>query len=127
MAISPGSITFTLAGPHSLLFPPSEIAGTRVVGKLVRTLKALPWEGRGTRRLGGSDTTAPAPAHHTSTQTVRGSLLLILLLPVGVQSVCSEWKMWVVIALDLSADSALLKVRKIHQFQISGGTYIKLS
>ena len=36
-------------------------------------------------------------------QRVRGSLLLIILLPVGVWSVCSEWKTWVIIALDLSA------------------------
>ena len=32
-----------------------------------------------------------------------------------------------ILALDLSADSALLKLRKIHHFQISGGMYIKLS
>ena len=40
---------------------------------------------------------------------------------------CSEWKMRAILALDLSADSALLKLRKIHHFQISGGMYIKLS
>ena len=43
-------------------------------------------------------------------QRVRGSLLLILLLPVGVYSVCSEWKTWAILALDLSADTALFKL-----------------
>ena len=38
---------------------------------------------------------------------------------------CSEWKKRAILDLDLSADSALLKLRKIHHFQISGGMYIK--
>ena len=58
---------------------------------------------------------------------MRGSLLLILLLPVGVYSVCSEWKTWAILALDLSADTALFKLREIHHYQISGGMFIKLS
>ena len=57
---------------------------------------------------------------------MRGSLVLIHLLPVGVWSACSEWKMWSVLALDLSADTALFQLRKIHHYQISGGMYIKL-
>ena len=35
--------------------------------------------------------------------------------------------MWAVLALDLSADTALFKLRKIHHYQISGGMFIKLS
>ena len=46
-------------------------------------------------------------------QRVRGSLLLILLLPVGVWSVCSEWKTWVIIALDLSAVAPSLNLINI--------------
>jgi len=35
--------------------------------------------------------------------------------------------MWAILALDLSADIALFKFRKIHHYQISGGIFIKLS
>jgi len=35
--------------------------------------------------------------------------------------------MWAILALDLSADTALFKLRKIHHYQISGGMFIELS
>jgi len=48
-----------------------------------------------------------------SNQRVRRSLLLIFLLPEGVWSVCSEWKRWVIIALDLSAVAPSLNLINI--------------
>ena len=35
--------------------------------------------------------------------------------------------MWAILALDLSADTALFKLRESHHYQTSGGMYMKLS